>query len=238
MSDQSVQHSARLAGVLYLFIIFAGIFGQVFVRSALIVSGDPAATVLNISSSELLFRTGIVAELLMLVCDIALAMMFYKLLRPINKDLALFAAFLRIAMSAVSAVNVLNQMDVLLWIQGMPYAAMQAEMINTMAYQALKSHAFGYHISLVFFGFHCFVIGALIYRARYFPKVIGFLLMVASLCYLTNSLVNILAPSLSSYLGIAILLPALVAELSLALWLLFKGVDMHEWLVSKEDSCQ
>jgi len=74
--------------------------------------------------------------------------------------LALFAAFLRVAMSAVSAVNLLNQMNVLLLVQGMPYAAMDAEMINTMAYHALKSHAFGYHIALVFFGFHCFVNGS------------------------------------------------------------------------------
>jgi len=229
MTQLNIQRYARFSGLLYLFIIAAGIFGQVFVRSKLIVSGDANATAINILANEFLFRSGVAAELLMLIVDIALAVIFYVILRPINKNLALFAASLRIAMAAISAVNLLNQMDVLSWLNGTHYLGLESSMIYDLAYHSLKAHAFGYHISLVFFGFYCMVTGWLIYQASYFPKILGVLMMVASVSYLTNSFTSILAPELTSYLGIMILLPALVAELSLSLWLLFKGVNILKW---------
>ena len=74
--ETSPQAYARLAGILYLFIIVAGFFAEVSVRSKLIVSGDPAATATNIMAHESLFRVGGAGEILMLVKNLALLAAF------------------------------------------------------------------------------------------------------------------------------------------------------------------
>jgi Domain of unknown function (DUF4386) len=109
MTDGDLQMSpqlyARIGGVLYLFIIVAGFFAEVTVRSSLIVSGDPAATANNIMSHESLYRIGGAGEFLMLACDVALALILYALLRPVNKNLALLAAFFRLVFAAIYGIN-------------------------------------------------------------------------------------------------------------------------------------
>jgi hypothetical protein len=138
MTQLNIQRYARFSGLLYLFIIAAGIFGQVFVRSKLIVSGDSGTTALNILANEFLFRSGVAAELLMLIVDIALAVVFYVILRPINKNLALFCALLRVAMAAISASNLLNQMDALSWLTSTHYLAMEPTMVYDLAYPSVS----------------------------------------------------------------------------------------------------
>src|SRR5450755_2853084 len=97
MADRTVETSpqvyARIGGWLYLFIILAGIFSELFVRDKLIVSGDAASTAANITSSALPFRVSIALEQLWLVCAVALTLIFYVLLKPVNKNLALLATF-------------------------------------------------------------------------------------------------------------------------------------------------
>ncbi len=229
-SDQSIQSYVRLGGVLYLYIIAAGIFAQVFVRGQLVVSGDVAATAGNILASEFLFRVGFSAELLMLICDVALALIFFVVLKPISFRLALLAAFLRVAMAAISGANSLNHLEALLWLNGtIGVEGLGLDKVQAMAYHSLRTHSFGYHIALVFFGFYCILLGTLISRSGFLPKFLGGLMGIAGLCYLLNSFGSILAVDVVTNFGPAILLPALVAELSLALWMLFKGINMEKW---------
>src|SRR5712692_12066317 len=91
--ETSPQVYARTGGVLYLIIIISGLFGEAFVRDKLIVSGDATATANNIIASQLLFRISVAGELTHLVCAVALALIFYVLLRPVSRNLALLAAF-------------------------------------------------------------------------------------------------------------------------------------------------
>ncbi len=78
-------------------------------------------------------------------------------------------------------------------------------------------------------GCECLILGYLIFRSGYLPKVLGVLMQVAGLCYLTNSFAMILAPSLANQLVPAILVPAFVGEAALCLWLLVKGVNVATW---------
>jgi len=229
-SSQSVQAYARVGGILYFVVIVAAIFAQVFVRSRLTVPGDASATAANILASEFLFRTGIAAELVVLLCDVALALIFFVLLRPVSRNLALLAAFLRVVMAAISGVNALNHFDALLWLQATPYAVgIEPTLLQTMAYHALKTHAYGFHVALVFFGVCCLILGVLIHRSGFLPKILGSLMIVAGICYLINSFASFLAPVIAGKLGPAILLPALVAEVSLAFWMMIRGVDLQKW---------
>ena len=83
----------------------------------------------------------------------------------------------------------------------------------------------GFGMGLVFFGGFCIAIGTLIARSRFLPRLLGLLMVLAGVCYIANSFAGFLSPALGARLFPWILLPCLVAELSLALWLLVKGVD-------------
>ena len=224
----SLKKTARITGLLYLIIIVGGIFSEAFVRSGLIVSGDPSATANNIMNSEFLFRLGFASELVVFLSDVVVAIFFYVLLRPVSKTLSLVAASFRLAMAAISGINLLNHFAPLLILSGADYfTVFEENQLNALVMLFLKMHAYGYHISLTFFGLHCLVLGYLLFKSDYFPKILGVLIIIASLCYLINSLSSTLVPDFAKGLFPFILLPAFVAELSLCLWLIIKGVREH-----------
>ena len=223
--ENSIKKTARIGGVLYLIIIVAGIFAEIFVRGKLIVSGDATATANNIKASELLFRIGFVAGLIMLVCDVILTLIFYILLRPISRDISLLAAFFRLVSIAVLGINLLNHFAALFPLGGADYLkVLEPHQLHALAYLSLKSHESGYNISLLFFGFHCLVLGYLLFRSVYFSRILGVLLTITGLCYLINSFSWFLVPTFATNIYPGILLPCLIGELSLSLWLLFKGI--------------
>ena len=220
---------ARIGGFAYLFIIIAGALGELFIRNTLLVQGNAAATANNIAASPLLWRMGIAGDLLMHVCDLIVAIVYYKLLRPVNKDLALLAVFFGLIQTAVLVANKMNMVMPLL-LQNADYLkAFTQEQLQAWAYLSVKSHSYGFGIGLIFFGFECLIDGYLIFRTGYLPKVLGVMIQIAGLCYLINSFALILAPALANRISPAILLPPFVGELSICLWLIFKGVNLVNW---------
>ena len=220
---------ARIGGFAYLFIIIAGALGELFIRNTLLVQGNAAATANNIAASPLLWRMGIAGDLLMHVCDLIVAIVYYKLLRPVNKDLALLAVFFGLIQTAVLVANKMNMVMPLL-LQNADYLkAFTQEQLQAWAYLSVKSHSYGFGIGLIFFGFECLIDGYLIFRTGYLPKVLGVMIQIAGLCYLINSFALILAPALANRISPAILLPPFVGELSICLWLIFKGVNLMKW---------
>lgn len=207
-NETSPQVYARIGGALYLLIIAAGIWTELFVGGSMIVSGDAAATARNILAAPSLWRAGIAANLVMHLSEIGVMIALYVLLRPVSRNLALLFVLFNLVQTAVLVAAKLVLVIPLLLLGDAPY---------------LK--AFG----LVFFGFVCLVQGHLIRRSGYLPRVLGVLLQIAGLCYLLNSFTLILAPRISSKLFMVIMLPVIIAELSLALWLLVKGVDVEKW---------
>jgi hypothetical protein len=231
-AQNSPQIYARIGGALYLIIIVGGLFGEAFIRDRLIVSGDAAATAEKIRSAELLWRAGVANELFMLICTVALALIFYVLLRPVSRDLALLAVFFNLVSIALEATNELNLLTTLFPLANADYLrAFSPEQLHAFVYLPGKLYAYGFGASLIFFGCECLVLGYLIFRSGYLPKAVGVLMQIAGLCYLTNSFALILSPSLADRLFPAILLPAFVGEASLCLWLLTKGVNVSEWKV-------
>ncbi len=231
-TEKSPQAYARTAGVLGVIIVIAGIFAEAFVRGKVIVSTDATATANNILASEQLFRLGFAGELFMLCCDIGIAVLLYVLLKPVSRTLALLAMAFRLVMAAISGINALNHFGALLVLGGADYLTVfGVEQLHAMALLSLKLHTYGYHISLVFFGFHVLLLGYLVFRSGYLPKIIGVLLVIASFGYLANSFASILYPAFAKSLFPWVLLPALIAETSLSLWLLIMGVNVPKWKV-------
>ena len=221
------QPYARIAGLFYLLIIIAGIFAEAFVRGKLVVHGDVAATANNIINAEFLWKIGITADLIMQVCDLPVMVLLYFLLRPVSKKLALLNLSFNLIQTAVLVANKLNLLAALFFLGDADYLkSFTPDQLHTLSYLSIRLHDFGFGIGLIFFGIVCLIEGYLIYMSGYFPKVFGILMAIAGLCYLTNTFALLLAPQLSS---IALLLPCLVAELALSLWLIFKGVNLPAW---------
>jgi hypothetical protein len=81
----------------------------------------------------------------------------------------------------------------------------------------------------MFFGLHLMLLGYLVYRSGFWPRVLGILLLLASLGYLVQSYGHILAPRYDGTLSAAVVLLAVPGELAFAIWLLWKGVDVERW---------
>jgi len=221
---------ARIGGALYVFIILVGIFGELFVRDALIVSGNAAATAANVAAHEGLWRLGIAGDLLMHVADLPLLLILYVLMRPVNRDLALLVVLFDAVQSAVLVATKMNLLTPLFAGSDAGYLkAFTPEQLQALSYLSMRMDSHGFGFGLIFFGCGCLVLGWLIRRSGYLPWIIGALIQLAGACYLVNSFALILAPSLAGALFPAIMLPPLVAETSLALWLLIKGVDVARW---------
>jgi hypothetical protein len=100
--------------------------------------------------------------------------------------------------------------------------------LYALAHISVKAYEYGLAIGLVFFGFACLAYGYLLFNSGFFPKPLGVLMTIAGLSYLANSFVFILAPAYADKIA-PVLGLALIAELSLSLWLIVKGVNVPEW---------
>jgi hypothetical protein len=219
---------ARFAGVLYLIIIVFGIFSEAFIRANLVVSGDAAATAKNILASQSLYRVGFAADAIMLLCDVAIAVLFYVLLRPVSKTLAIMAATFRLTQAAVLGFNLLNYYAALLLLSGAGFAAaFEADQLHSLAMLFLELHAHGYDLGLLFFGVSNLLLGYLLIKSDYFPGILGYGLMAAGVVYLAGGFTHFLFPDYLSYVTPVYIVP-LLAELSFCLWLLVKGVRIPQ----------
>lgn len=238
-SEVAPQVYARICGGLYLYIIVAGLFAEMFVRSKLVVAGNAAATASNIMANERLFRIGLSGELLHLAADVGVAALLYGLLRPVDRTVAVLATLMRLAAAIILAVASISHFVALRLLAGAAYLnAFPADQRQSLALLALRLHGDGYAICLVFFGFACLALGYLIFRSGYLPRSIGVLMAIAGACYLFNSFVRFLAPTAASVIFQVILLPVFVAELSLAVWLVVKGVDAARWQARASSSAR
>ena len=221
---------ARVGGVLYLIIMAVGALGEGVVRGRIVVPGNATATAANLRSMEWLWRLGVAGEVVLLTCATALALILYILLRSVSLDLALAAVFFNLVSIAIEGVAAVSLAAALFPLASAPYLnAFAPEQINAMAMLSVRSHTTGFGIALIFFGVECVIFGYLIYRSGYMPRSIGVLMEIAGICYVINSFALLLSPPLASRLFPMILMPSLIAELSLALWLLVKGVNAEKW---------
>lgn len=164
------------------------------------------------------------------ICDVPLVLILYILLKPVNKNLALLAMLFTLIQTTVMVAFKLNLFMSLFLLSDADYLkALEPHQLHALSYTFIKSDAYGFGFGLLFFGFSCLIIGYLIIKSGYFPKIIGVLMQIGGLCYITNSFAMILAPKFADMLFPAILIPVFIAEMSLCLWLILKGVNIIKW---------
>jgi len=217
---------ARMAGVIAWITTTAGF--AAIVSGNLVVYGDAAATAHNILAHELLYRLACAGEVISTLY-IAYTLLLYNLFRPVNRSLSLLAAFFSLVGCALGAVNSLFLLAPLVVLGGAhSLTAFKADQLQDLALVFLNLHAQGSNVALVLFGTYNLLIGYLIFRSTFLPRMLGVLLAFSGLCYLINSFANFLSPAFAAHLLPYILIPG-AAELLLALWLTVFGVNAERW---------
>jgi hypothetical protein len=219
----SRKKTARMAGFLYLMFLVTLIFADDAVRSKLIVFGDSAATANNIMASERLFRIGFMSDLLAAVFFLLSAWALYVLLKPVDKNLALLFVLLILGGVAIQCINMLNQFAALLLLSGADYLKVfQADQLQALAMLFLNLHKNGFIIAQVFYGAWLFPLGYLVFKSGFLPRILGILLMIDCFGVLIWFFQFFLFPGyeVMTYPGLIV---SLIAEFSLAFWLLIMG---------------
>lgn len=223
----SVQTYARIAGVLFLLSMIGGGLGEMYVPSKLIVSSDAAMTAQNLRTSDALFRVGFACYLVEALCDVALAWIFYVLLRPVQKDVALLAAFFGLVSTALFGFAELFYISSSLVLKDAAYLnAFSPDQRNALALLSFKTYSLGAAVFMAFYGTATLLRGYLMFRSGFLPRLLGAVVMLAGVGFVVRNFVLLLAPQFLSNL---FLLPMFLAGVSLTLWFLIKGVDVQKW---------
>jgi Domain of unknown function (DUF4386) len=225
----SPRQLARIAGGLYLVNIIAGAFAIGVVPTVLVVR-DMATTAHNIQAHELLYRLGLVAHVVVTLTNVPMALIFYELLKVVNRRLALLDVFFSLVATAIEAASLVSQfIPVVLLGSGHYRSALPPAQLHALAYLPADLSGIGYSIYTVFYGFDFVVVAYLVYKSTFLPRAIGALLAIDALTYLVNGFTTILVPGAAARLGAWAGLPTIIAEGSLCLWLLVAGVNAERW---------
>jgi hypothetical protein len=218
--------AARIAGAIYLSMELVGPFSLIYVPSKLIVSGNAAATAANVQAHEMLFRLGILADLIGAVIFICLGLALYRLLGGVNKPLASLMMSFVLVSAGVAFVNVLNSIAALHLFHGGEFLdVINKPQRDALAMLFLRLHFQGNVINEIFWGLWLLPFGLLVYKSRFLPRFLGAWLVVNCFAWVAISLTGLLAPQ---YYGAAFRYaqPVLFGEVAIMLWLLIKGAKV------------
>ncbi len=219
----SKKKQARVAGLLYVLLVPTGIFSLIYVPSVLIVFGDATATIQNIASSELLFRSGILVGLLSNIIYLFVALALYHLLKDISHKLGTLMVTLVVISVAASFANAFNELAVLIILSGPDFLSVfDKPQLDAAAYLFVRLHSHGIQIIQIFWGLWLFPLGLLVYRSGFIPKILGVSLLIAGSAYLISSFTFLILPQYEA--AISPFITALeTLELPIILWLLIVG---------------
>jgi hypothetical protein len=218
--------AARIAGFIYLSMVFTAPFSLIYVPSRLIVRGNAAATADNILAHEVMFRLAIFGDLVGQVIFICLAIALYRLLRDVSRPWAwLMVAFVLVS-SAVCFLNVLNYVGALTLFRGADFlSVIDKPQRDALGMLFLRLYSHGIFMAEMFWGLWLFPFGLLVFRSGFLPRWIGVWLMINCFGYVALSAIALFAPD---YYGAAFKYsqPVLFGELAIMLWLLIKGAKV------------
>lgn len=223
----SIQTYARIGGALFLVSLVAGGFGEGFAPSQLIATGDAAATARHILNSDALFRVGFACYLVEALCDVALTVIFYVLLRPVNLIVTFSVVLFRLMATATFAFGELFYFAPSLIVGNDTYLkSFSPDQLNTLTLLSLNLYGIGGVISLVFYGVASIGIGYLMFRSGYVPRILGVLWVIGGAGFVLRTFADVLVPNIPTAILQA---PQILAILILAIWLLAKGVNAATW---------
>jgi hypothetical protein len=222
--EPAQQTAAKVAGLAYLVTTASSIFG-VYAGVSLVTKGDAVQTAWSILASERLYRIAAATDVATFALVVVLVVALYTVLEPVNRPLALLAAFSRVAECTVLAAITLNKLVALSLLDGAGYLrALPTEQLQALAYTFIRAHGAGYRLGMVFYGLGSTVFACLWLKSRYVPRVLAVLGIFSASALGIGFLAAMVVPPLASVV-FAVLAPlGGVFEFGLGLWLVVKGI--------------
>jgi hypothetical protein len=233
MSQTSKQESprflARMAGLFWGGTFLAGMLALVL-GGGFVVAGDPAATAAKILAGEPVFRAVVAANLIATACYVGAVLFIYALLAAVHRTFSLLAGFFGLVGCALGAMSGIFQLAPLVLLNaGQAVAAIPTEQLHAWLYLYRRLNDQASTIGFLFFGLHCLLVGLLILRSTFMPRFLGVLMLLAGAGWLTFCFASVLSPPFAGLLFPYILLPGMIGEGTLTVWLLAKAVDAPRW---------
>jgi len=224
--DESQRRAATVVGFAYLFALIPAIFAEFYVPAQLIVYDNAAETARNIMAHERLFRLGIASNLTVFAADVVLLTALYVVLKPVNRNLALLAAFFRLIETTILVVVALNDFQVLRVLSGADYLRVfDADRLQALARLSIGAHGDVYNVGLLFFGLGSPVFCYLWFKSNYIPRALATWGVLSSLLVGASAFAFIIFPELAKVVTIGYYGgPIFLFELTMGFWLLLKGL--------------
>jgi hypothetical protein len=220
----SLSKNARVAGTLYIVGSLVAVVRLIYIPTTLIVSENATATVSNITRHELLFRFGILSQLLTGALWIFVTLALYRLFKEVDRGLAVLMVILGSLMQVpIFFVNSVNDAAALLFARGTDFLSLfDKPQRDAYTMLFLNLHHYGDLANEIFWGLWLLPFGLLVYKSRFLPRVLGAWLMIACFGYLASSFAGFLLPAYEDKV-INYTQPLLLAEVAIMLWLTIVG---------------
>lgn len=221
----SKKKMAKIAGIIYLLFAIISIVQAVYFPS-LVVSGNATSTANLITSSELLFRNGILIGIVGQLIFVFLVLVLYRLLKEVDQTLALLMVIFVVMGASATFLNTFNKIAVLTILSGADFlSAIEKPQLDALAYMFLRVHSQGTQAIQMFWGLWLFPFGLLVFRSHFIPRILGVLLIIAGVPYVLTGLASIVLPqyraTFSAFSPFMMFFEA--GELPIILWLVIKG---------------
>ncbi|MCF6361586.1 MAG: DUF4386 domain-containing protein [Cyclobacteriaceae bacterium] len=213
MKELSKQTTVTILRALYPIWMATGIFSLIYVPSTLIIRSDATTTAANIIANEFLFRAGIAGSLITQLIYIIVVLLLYRLFETVNKNQSILMVVLALVAVPIAMLNILNDLGALLQV---------SNPVQMMLFIELSKQ--GTLIAQIFWGLWLFPLGYLIYQSRYFPKVIGIVVIIGGFGYILLSFIAILFPNSTTLLSIFDVMT--IGEVVFIAWLIFLGAKL------------
>ena len=235
--SETQSKAAKVVGTMYLY-GFVAAFDEMFVRGRLIFENNVQATAQSIIGHELLFRIGIAVDLVEMASIVVLLTGLFVILKAVNQNLALVAALWRLMEAVICVVMTLSSFAVLRVLSSDDYLrVIQSDHVySSLAWIYLGAHDDGYNVAEIFLGLGSTVFSYLWYKSRYIPRSLAVCGVFSSVLVAISTLAFVVSPGLADAVGLACYAPIAIFELTLGLWLLFKGLKPSEVALDKPQS--
>jgi hypothetical protein len=225
--ETSPRSLARMAGTFQLLEAITAGCGQIVVLGRLVVSGNAAATASNIVRHQQLFWFGFALSLLGVVFHLVYAFLFYELFKPVNRRLSFFAMLVLLIATAVQTLMAVFYLGPGLVLDaGKSLGAFSAEQWQTLAYTFLRLNGYAFDTHLFLFGFWCLLVGILIFRSTFLPRILGVLLAMAGVGWMMYLVPPVANRLFMPYIAVA----SALGEIPLELWLIVMAVNAQRWM--------
>lgn len=226
----SISKMARFAGLLYIAIFVLWPLSTLVGESTIVAGGDAAATAENLVANETLFRWSMAGQSIVILIELVLAAVLYVIFRPVSRPVSLAAAFARMSEGVAMTLKLLTSILALFVVGGTgALAAFDREQLDALGMLFLDANGFMDLVWGLFFALHLVLLGWLVYKSGFFPKILGVLLLLAGGGYFAETFGLFVNPDLDGALETLVIVLAVPGELAFALWLVIKRIDEKKW---------